>query len=504
MNHADSEKIHMLLTQAGMSPVDTWEDADIVLFNTCSVRQKWEDRVFGFVEEIDRLRQKTGRNILVGLTWCMTRKTGIHRKYYDYQGRKNVTKIELHEVSGLEFRVLSSGNEPSSNSKLQTQNSIFNSDDELFSRVDTIDFVVRIEEIGALTTLLTIMYGEDIGQDDSFQSYLRVRQERDDTASANIIVQTGCDNYCTFCIVPYTRGHEVSRPLVDIVGEVVESVEWNGTREVTLLGQNVNSYGKETRQSLWNAEELKWNEDKREEIKEKKGGSFLSQVRTPFRELLEKLNDISGLDRIRFTSSNPHDMTRDILDAHFDLEKCCHYLHFALQSWDNELLKKMNRRHSYEDFKSQVDYLRSRDPFFGISTDIIVGFPGETEEQFENTMKAFRECQFDYAYIARYSPRKQTYAAKMSWHVPAPVKAQRWDRLNTLMYEIIQERNQMMIGREEVILVAKIDEEDGAISGRTRNFREVFLEKNEKIKLGDLVPVRITELDRWVLRGVAL
>lgn len=119
-------------------------------------------------------------------------------------------------------------------------------------------------------------------------------------------------------------------------------------------------------------------------------------------------------------------------------------------------------------------------------------------------MKAFRECQFDYAYIARYSPRKQTYAAKMPGHVPAEVKAQRWDKLNTLMYEIIQERNQMMIGREEIILVAKIDEEDGTISGRTRNFREVFLPKNEKIKLGDLVPVKIMELDRWVLKGVAL
>lgn len=304
-----------------------------------------------------------------------------------------------------------------------------------------------------------------------------------------MIIQTGCDNYCTFCIVPYTRGHEVSRPLGDIVGEVVEHVEHNGTREVTLLGQNVNSYGKETRKNLWNPEELTWTD---------------STVRTPFRELLEKLNEIPGLDRIRFTSSNPHDMTRDILDAHFDLEKCCHYLHFALQSGDNDLLKKMNRKHSYDDFRSQVEYLRSRDPLFGISTDIIVGFPGETEEQFENTMKAFRACQFDYAYIARYSPRKQTYAAQMPGHVPAEVKAQRWDRLNALMYEIIQERNQMIIGREEVILVSKIDEEDGTISGRTRNFREVFLPKNDTIQLGDLIPVKIIGLDRWVLQGLAL
>lgn len=160
----------------------------------------------------------------------------------------------------------------------------------------------------------------------------------------------------------------------------------------------MNSYGKENKKNLWNPEELTWES---------------ASVRTPFRELLEALNDIEGLDRIRFTSSNPHDMTRDILDAHFDLEKCCHYLHFALQSGDNDLLKKMNRKHTYDDFKSMVNYLRSQDPLFGISTDIIVGFPSETEEQFENTVKAFQECQFDFAYNARYSPRKQTYAAKM-------------------------------------------------------------------------------------------
>ena len=488
MNYADSEKIQMLLTQAWLSKVDTWEEADIVIFNTCSVRQKSEDRVFWLVEEIDRLRQKTGRDIKVGLTGCMTRKTGLNKKYYNYQGRKNVTKISLHEVWSLQFPVVSPESESTQNSKLKTQNSIFNSDDELFIRTENLDFILRIEEIGSLTTLLSIIYGEDVGQDDTFQSYLRVRQERDITGSANVIIQTGCDNYCTFCIVPYTRGHELSRPLEDIVQECVEAA-LHGAKEITLLGQNVNSYGKETRASLWNAEELTW--------------SSLT-IHTPFRELLEQVNAIPWIDRIRFTSSNPHDMTRDILDAHFDLENTCHFLHFALQSGDNSLLKKMNRKHTYEDFKTMVDYLRSRDPFFGISTDIIVGFPGETEEQFENTLRAFRECQFDFAYIARYSPRKLTYAAKIPEQVPSDIKAERRARLNSLMYEITQERHEMMIGQEEVILVSKIDEEDGTISGRTRNFREVFLPKNDTIHVWNLVPVKILGIDRWVLQGQAL
>jgi len=260
MNHADSEKIHMLLAQAGLSKVDTWEEADIIIFNTCSVRQKGEDKVFGYVEEIDKLRHKTGRNIKVGLTGCMTRKTGLNKKYYDYIGRQNTTKITLTQMA----------------EKIDTP-TLYNSDDELFHRVDTIDFVVRIEEIGSLTTLLSIMYGEDIGQDDNFQSYLQVKQERNTFKSANVIIQTGCDNYCTFCIVPYTRGHEISRPQDEVVQECVEVVEHQGAKEVTLLGQNVNSYGKETRKNLWNPEELTWT---------------APTVRTPFRELLERLNEI--------------------------------------------------------------------------------------------------------------------------------------------------------------------------------------------------------------------
>lgn len=260
MNHADSEKIHMLLAQAGLSKVDTWEEADIVIFNTCSVRQKGEDKVFGYIEEIDKLRHQTGRDIKVGLTGCMTRKTGLNKKYYDYAGRQNTTKITLTQTTDT-----------------IDAPTLYNSDDELFHRVDTIDFVVRIEEIGSLTTLLSIMYGEDIGQDDNFQSYLRVKQERNTSKSANVIIQTGCDNYCTFCIVPYTRGHEISRPQDEVVQECVEVVEHQGAKEVTLLGQNVNSYGKETRKNLWNLEELTWT---------------APTVRTPFRELLERLNEI--------------------------------------------------------------------------------------------------------------------------------------------------------------------------------------------------------------------
>lgn len=193
-------------------------------------------------------------------------------------------------------------------------------------------------------------------------------------------------------------------------------------------------------------------------------------------------------------------MTKDILDAHFELKNTCNYLHFALQSGNDEILKKMNRKHTYADFKSQVDYLRSRDPLFAISTDIIVGFPGETEEQFMDTVKAFEECSFDFAYIARYSPRPGTYSADtLEDTVSNKEKARRWDILNTLLQKSIERRSLLMIGRTEEILITGKGKKSGIV-GRTRNFKEVFIENTADIEIGNIIKTEITELDRWVLK----
>ena len=468
MNVADSQKVAMVLMQSGFSRTPHVEEADVAIFNTCSVRQKGEDRVFGFLQKVKEAGEKRGRPIYAGLTGCMVRKTGLRRTFHPaWKGRTNATNIQLLDLSEA--------------------GSIYNEDDRLFAQTKTIDFLFRIEETGALPQLLSAVFKTHLGQDDKFQDYLRIAQLRDNPASAEVIVQTGCDNFCTFCIVPQTRGREVSRPLPEIVDEVRRAVE-GGAKEVTLLGQNVNSYGKETKKALWNAEELKWAD---------------AAVRTPFRELLEAVGSVPGLDRIRFTSSNPHDMTRDILDAHGDVAACCPYLHFALQSGSDAVLKRMNRKHSYADFAAAVRYLRSKDPLFSVSTDIIVGFPGETEEEFQETVRAFRELEFDNAFTARYSPRTGTAATlRMADDVPADEKARRWDLLNRELYASIQRRNALMLGRVEKVLVAKIDDE-GECSGRTRNFKDVFFEGGGKWKVGDLVPVKITELSDWVLKGEA-
>jgi tRNA-2-methylthio-N6-dimethylallyladenosine synthase len=473
MNYADSEKIDMILRSAGFRKVLDPVQSDIIIMNTCSVRQKWEDRVFGFMHEIERYHKKneTGKNPLFGITGCMVRKSGIAKRYLkDEDGnmneeykRKNAEKIILLDSSGA----------------------LENYDDELFLRSQSIDFLFRIEEVSFLTKILSLITGEDIGNDAKFNEYLAVKQLQENPSSANIIIQTGCDNYCTFCIVPYTRGRELSRDMSEIVSEVTEVVQ-NGTKEVTLLGQNVNSYGKETRKKLWNSESLTWTSP---------------DVKTPFRELLEKINEVPWLDRIRFTSSNPHDMTRDILDAHFDLPKMCSYLHIALQSGSDEILSRMNRKHTYADFKSQIDYLRDRDPLFSISTDIIVGFPRETEEQFQETALAMRECQFDYAFIARYSSRSGTLATnRYEDDIFSSEKARRWTILNDILRETTKNRNLLMVGREEEILITG-EWKDETIVGRTRNFKEVFIPYAPDIKSGDLVKVKIVEWSGWVLKG---
>jgi tRNA-2-methylthio-N6-dimethylallyladenosine synthase len=480
MNYADSEKIDMILRSAGFRKVSDPIMADIIIMNTCSVRQKGEDRVFGFMHEIERYHKKneTEKKPLFGITGCMVRKSWLAARYARL-------KIENWKLKMGEQNEQFKRNQVDTITLLGSTDSLMNYDDELFLRSPLIDFVFRIEEVSFLTKILSLITSEDIGNDAKFNEYLAVKQLQENSSSANIIIQTGCDNFCTFCIVPHTRGREISRSQSEIVSEIEQVVQW-GTKEITLLGQNVNSYGKESRKKLWNPDGLTWSN---------------RDIRTPFRELLDSINEIEGLDRIRFTSSNPHDMTRDILDAHFELPKMCNYLHFALQSWSDTMLARMNRKHSYADFKTQVDYLRSHDPLFSISTDIIVGFPGETEEEFQATAIAMRECQFDFAFIARYSARSGTLATdRYGDDISSQEKARRWTILNDILRETVMARNLLMVGREEEILITG-EWKDETLVGRTRNFKEVFIPYSSDIKSGDIVKVKIVEGSGWVLKG---
>lgn len=467
MNQADSEKINMIMMQSGFMRASDMLDADVVIMNTCSVRQKWEDRVFGFIREIHKKNKElqkewSPRRILAWITGCMVRKTGIAKRYLDEDSTRNkVREIELLTwVSG-----------------------IFNFDDSLFVRNENIDFVFRIEEVSFVTKILSHIMKDHIGSDDKFDDYLKAAQNRDNSASANIIIQTWCDNFCTYCIVPYTRGKEISREKEEILDEIKKAAE-NWAKEVTLLGQNVNSYWKQFNLKHWNKDKSKWND---------------GMWKSPFRELIEDVDKIDWISRIRFTSSNPHDMTTDILDSHFEVDATCNYLHFALQSWSNDMLKRMNRRHSVEDFKKMCEHLRSKDPYFSISTDIIVWYSWETEEMFQETVKAMEEIEFDFAYIARYSVRKGTLWEKMYPDDISPEeKARRWHILNTVLEKSVIKRNKMMIWREEEILITKVKEE--VVMWRTRNFKEVSIPFEEGMKVWDMILVKINELENWILK----
>ncbi len=471
MNQADSEKINMILLQSGFMKTNELKEADLVIFNTCSVRQKWEDKVFWMIEEIKKINSQNKKNwlaheIKVWITWCMVRRTWIWEKYLEnYKRDRNKSKkINL----------------------LKDSSEIFNNDDKLFPRArGFLDFTLRIEDIRFLTLMLTHIYWESIWNDSKFDDYLKSKQLRENPYSATIIIQSWCDNFCTFCIVPYTRGRETSRPIEEIVAEAREAVAaW--AKEITLVWQNVNSYGKQfVDKKYWNEEKSKWNS---------------WAWKSPFRQLLEALDQIEWLDRVRFTSSNPHDMTEDILDAHFDLRTTCNYLHIALQSGNNTVLKKMNRRHKYEDFKKIVEYLRKKDPNFSISTDIIVWFSWETDEMFQDTVKAFDELNFDFSYNARYSVRKWTIASKMfPDDVSDEIKAERWHILNNKLLENILKRNKKMLWTIEEVLVS--GQKDEFFFWRTRNFKEIYFEANEnEVKIWDLVKVKLTELDRYVIK----
>ncbi len=470
MNIADSEKLHMILLQSWIVRAKDLYEADIVIFNTCSVRQKWEDRVFWYINNLYKETKKIWKEIIIGITWCMVRKTGLNKKYLKEENKRNrAKKIEL----------------------LKSKENIFNNDDKLFPRTNKIDFVVRIEEIKYLSFILSHIYNKHIWQDYKYDDYLKTKQLRENKAIATTIIQTWCDNYCSYCIVPYTRWKEISRNKDDIIKEIKENIK-SGAKEIILVWQNVNSYWKQfVSNDLWNKKIGKWD---------------LNNQKSPFRELLDEIDKIKWLDRVRFTSSNPHDMTKDILDSHFELNNTCNYLHFALQSGNDEILKKMNRKHTYKDFKDMVMYLRSKDPLFSISTDIIVGFSGETENMFNDTIKAFRECEFDFVYNARYSTRKWTIASKIyPDNISDTLKAKRWHILNDLLLENIKKRNKLMLDRVEEILIYW--KKDNKYFWRTRNFKEVFFPSSiipdndqKSINIWDIVKVKLLSLDRYVIK----
>ncbi|NOY35657.1 MAG: tRNA (N6-isopentenyl adenosine(37)-C2)-methylthiotransferase MiaB [bacterium] len=415
-NLADSERIAGALENAGLKKAANREAADVLVFNTCSVRQKAEDRIFGLKKEIEKLKTVNCKLKTV-LTGCMM--------HYDKK--------------------------------------------ELARRISFVDIFLDIKETAKLPKLLGLAARASRRET---EDYLKLEPKYSSGVSAGVPISYGCDNFCTYCIVPYSRNREYSRPVKDIVEEV-KNLVGKGYKEIWLLGQNVNSY-----KSL---QEICRNSPAEASAK---AGTIVK-----FPDLLRIINSIPGDFWIRFTSPHPKDFSDDLIKAMAECEKFAHYINLPLQSGDNAVLKRMNRPYTAGHYKKLVKKIRKVIPDIAISTDIIVGFPGETKKQFENTAKAMEEIGFDMAFLSEYSTRPGTAAAKtMKDNIPHKEKECRKKILNDILTKSALANNKKLIGKTV-----------RALNGKTEGHKTVKL--SGKFPKNKFVKLKITAAGPWGLKG---
>ncbi len=421
MNERDSEIIAGLLEQSGYRPTPVLEEADLVVLNTCSVRHSAENKVYGKLGQIKRLKIQNPR-MRVALCGCMAQLPDV---------RTRLKKLGVDLVFGT--------------------HNIHQLPLLLERGADMAEPCIEVwDKPGAVV--------EDLPS------------KRADGISAFVTIMYGCNNYCSYCIVPYTRGHERSRSPRHILDEIKKLVD-EGVREVTLLGQNVNSYGR----------------------------GLDEQV--DFADLLNLVNGIEGLWRIRFTTSHPRDMTAKLIDAIGSLDKVCEHVHAPIQSGSNKILKLMNRGYTREYYFELAERMRKKIPGVAITSDLIVGFPGEEEEDFELTLDAVKRVGFDASFTFMYSPRTGTRACSMPNQVSREVKHRRLLRLNEAQYQQALEANQKFENRVvEVLVEGKSKTNPQKLTGRTRTNRIVVFEGPETV-IGKLVPVKITRAKTFNLEG---
>ncbi len=326
------------------------------------------------------------------------------------------------------------------------------------------DFIFEMKDLKKLGRYLT-------KKDFNISDYLSVLPKYESSFKAYVPISTGCNNFCTYCAVPLTTGREKSRPEKEILSEVKSLIK-KGYKEITLLGQNVNSYGKDFKEKNIN-----------------------------FSNLLKKINDISGKFWIRFLTSNPQDMSSKLIETIKEGEKICEYIHLPVQAGNNEVLKRMNRKYTREHYLKLISKIKKEIPGVAITTDTIVGFPGETKKQFQDTLDIYNKVSYDMAFIAQYSPRPGTVAAKMKDDVLPEEKKQREKDLNKILKKTALKNNQKYKGKILEILVDK--ERKGFLQGRTRTFKLVQF-KGPKDLLGKFVRVKITLVNPWAVEGKLL
>ncbi len=432
MNERDSEAVAALLRARGYRIVADEGNCDIMLLNTCSVRDAAEQKAIGKAAAVAGQRRKNP-DFILGILGCMAQNRGA----------------------------------------------------ELLDRLPDVDLIVGTQKFHQVPDYLDNLRAAqasgiplaqpivDIAEEAGSQNTIRDHVLEEKQVSAFVSIQQGCNMDCAFCIVPKTRGDERSRPMDDIVREC-EQLAARGVKEVTLLGQIVTSYGRRDYQHT--------------------GGI------TPFVQLLERVNAIPGIQRIRFTSPHPRGFKEDLIAAYGRLEKLCEYVHLPLQSGSNRILRAMNRPYTRERYQQIVEDLRRVQPEMYFSTDVIVGFPGETEEDFAQTRELFEACNYDMAYVFKYSIRTGTPAAVLEDQVPEEVKEERNQILLKILAANSDRRNAMLVGTTQEVLVEGLDKKGLRYIGRTRGNRVVHFDANERL-VGELVPVKIDRVTTAVLYG---
>ena len=432
LNENDSEKLSGMLEEMGYEKTENQQEADIALFNTCCVRENAEDKLFGKLGELKRLKEEKG--IIIAIGGCMMQEKHITDKIK-----------QSYPFVDIIFGTHTLQRFPEDLYKVLTQKT-------------------KLEDI----------------LDIDGKVYEGLPIKRDSSIKASVTIMNGCNNFCSYCIVPYVRGRERSREPRAIIEEVKDLAK-QGYKEITLLGQNVNSY-------------LRVEREKQIPFEEYEGVHS-------FATLLEAINKIEGIERIRFVSPHPKDFTDDVIDAISKCDKVCKLVHLPLQSGNTKVLKEMNRKYTKEQYLNLVDKMKAKIPNLTLSTDIIVGFPGETDGEFEDTLDVVRKVKFEQVYMFIYSRRVGTPGDRMENQVPEEIKHKRFDKLKELVESQIEENNQKYVGTIQKVLVegeSKNNQE--LLTGRTDSNKVVIFE-GDKSLIGQMINLKIVSEHMWYLKG---
>ena len=435
LNENDSEKLSGMIEKMGYTRVQDPKEADLNIINTCCVRENAEDRLFGKLGELKKIKENNGSIIAIG--GCMMQEKHITNKI-----KESYPFVDI----------------------LFGTHTLYKFPEDLYKAINEKNKIEDIIDIEG-------------------KIYEDIPIKRDSNIKASVTIMNGCNNFCTYCIVPYVRGRERSREPKAIIEEVKQLAK-QGYKEITLLGQNVNSY-------------LRVEKEKNINFEEYEGVNS-------FATLLKAINKIEGIERIRFVSPHPKDFTDDVIDAIASCDKVCKLVHLPLQSGNTKVLKEMNRKYTKEQYLNLVEKMKAKISNLTLSTDIIVGFPGETDEEFEDTLDVVKKVKFEQVYMFIYSRRVGTPGDKMPNQIPEEIKHKRLDRLKELVESQIEENNQKYIGTVQKVLVEGTSKNNkDMLTGRTDSNKVVIFEGSKDL-INKIIDLNIVSEHMWYLKGEIL